>query len=62
MTDFVELEQGCEYHFEIPTVGLCCDAYSQSVRKDGKHWANWPFCCEEACPMVHPELLEGAVL
>ena len=52
----------CEYHLEIPTVGLCCDAYYNSKRKDGRTWMHFPFCSEESCPLKHPELLKGATL
>jgi hypothetical protein len=54
--------KGCRYSLEIPTVGLCCEAYYLSKRKDGKEWMHFPFCSEENCPLKHPELLEGATL
>lgn len=52
----------CKYHIEIPTVGLCCEAYYKSKRNDGKEWMHFPFCTEENCPLKHSELLEGATL
>lgn len=52
----------CKYNLDIPGVGMCCDAYSQSKRKDGLHWAHYPFCATENCPLKHPELLESAIL
>jgi hypothetical protein len=55
-------ENNCEYHLEIPTVGLCCNAYYKSKRNDGKEWMHFPFCNKENCPLEHPELLEGATL
>lgn len=54
----------CEYHLEIPRVGLCCEAYYQSKNANGNKysWFNFPFCAEENCPLKHPELLEGRTL
>ena len=52
----------CEYSFEIPKIGICCGAYGESKRPDGRHWAHYPFCEEKYCPLIHPELLEGAEL
>ena len=52
----------CKYTFEIPNIGACCDAYSKSKRKDKKHWAHYPNCVPENCPLLHPELLGDAVL
>lgn len=52
----------CTYTFEIPGTGKCCMAYSKSKRKDGLHWANYPECKRENCPLVSPELLKGAIL
>lgn len=52
----------CEYNISIPDIGVCCNAYSKSVRADGKVWAHYPTCTEGNCPLVHKELLEGAIL
>jgi len=52
----------CEYSFEIPKIGICCGAYGESKRPDGRHWAHYPFCEEKDCPLIHPELLDGAEL
>ena len=52
----------CKYNLEIPTIGTCCGAYSKAKRTDGKHWSNYPECTEENCPLLNPELLEGATL
>lgn len=41
---------------------VCCGAYSVSKRPDGLHWAHYPLCVERNCPIIHPELLEGATL
>lgn len=51
--------KNCHYTFDIPNIGTCCGAYSQSKRKDGKHWAHYPECASENCPLLHPELLLG---
>lgn len=55
----------CKYHLEIPTVGLCCEAYYLSKGYKGcqeRSWFHFPFCSEENCPLKHPELLKGATL
>ena len=52
----------CNYTIDIPFVGICCKAYYKSKRKDGKLWLHFPLCSEENCPLLHPELLEGATL
>ena len=55
----------CQYFFNIPKVGVCCGAYSASKpTKENRyrHWANYPTCTEENCPLKHPELLEGRIL
>lgn len=56
------VKAGCKYTFEIPGVGSCCNAYSESKHPRGYHWAHYPNCCNKECPLVHPELLEGAIL
>ena len=52
----------CKYNITIPTIGICCGAYVESKRKDGKIWGHFPVCKEENCPLIHSELLEGAIL
>jgi len=56
----------CKYEMLFPKPPLDgkihCDAYSQSKRKDGRHWGHYPECKEENCPLIHPELLGDAVL
>ena len=52
----------CEYSFEITNVGMCCGAYSKSKRIDGKHWSHYPICEIKNCPLVYPDLFEGAEL
>lgn len=52
----------CRYSFEIPNIGICCGAYGESKRLDGRHWAHYPFCEIENCPLMYPDLLEGATL
>lgn len=57
--------ESCKYElfFPKPLDGkIHCDAYSQSKRKDGRHWAHYPECASENCPLKHPELLGDAVL
>lgn len=56
------LREPCKYHLDIPTVGLCCEAYYKAKRKDNREWMHFPFCSEENCPLKHPELLKGATL
>ena len=60
----------CEYQLAIPPdvtemtgyAGTLCKAYSKSKRPDGLHWAHYPECKSENCPLKHPELLKGAIL
>lgn len=64
---FNKYSEGCKYHINLPIIGkdtseLCCDAYSQSKRPDGKHWAHYPKCAGMNCPRLYPELLKGAKL
>lgn len=57
--------KSCQYFFVIHKVGICCGAYSESKpTKENKwrHWAHYPECTEENCPLKHPELLEGRAL
>ena len=57
--------KGCKYHLQIPTVGLCCEAYYLSKGYRGcqqRCWMHFPFCAEHNCPLKHPELLNGATL
>jgi hypothetical protein len=60
--------ENCQYCMEIPMLAnprrsnIHCGAYSASKRKDGLHWGHYPYCKIENCPVVHPELLKGAVL
>lgn len=52
----------CEYNISLPTIGMCCKAYYESIRKDGKKWTHFPICTETNCPLIHSELLENAML
>ena len=52
----------CRYNIIIPTIGVCCKVYYESIRKDGKEWLHFPVCKEANCPLIHLELLEGAKL
>ena len=52
----------CKYQIELPTAGICCRAYFESVREDKRAWMHFPACHEQNCPLVNPELLEGAKL
>jgi hypothetical protein len=55
----------CDYHFPLPRFGLCCKAYSESKpssENKWRHWAHYPECKEENCPLKHPELLQGRTL
>ena len=55
----------CEYFFPIPNVGVCCKAYSESKPSSTnkwRHWAHYPSCTEENCPLKRTELLEGRIL
>lgn len=37
-----------------------CDLYSH-YKINGKHWANYPNCKKENCPLLHPELLGNLI-
>ncbi|MBO5711409.1 MAG: hypothetical protein J6R47_01090 [Acholeplasmatales bacterium] len=52
----------CPFELYIPDVGICCKAYYESKRSDGKEWCHFPRCYDDKCPLKHPELLEGAKL
>jgi len=55
----------CEYFFPLPNVGVCCKAYSESKPSSTnkwRHWAHYPSCTEENCPLKRSELLEGRTL
>lgn len=54
---------GCKYEFQFQFEdGVYCGAYSQAKRKDGLSWAHYPECKPENCPLMYPELLDGATL
>ena len=56
----------CKYELRFPNLQFDkqthCGAYSKSQRKDGFHWAHYPECKPENCPLLHPELLGDAIL
>ena len=52
----------CKYQMTIPAIGIHCKAYYESIRPDGRGWMHFPACNETNCPLIHPELLEGAIL
>lgn len=52
----------CKYQIDLLTAGICCKAYLESIRPDGRGWMHFPDCNESNCPLIHPELLEGAIL
>jgi len=55
--------EDCKYKKLFPlTNKIHCFSYCKSKRKDGLHWAHYPYCEDNACPLKHPELLEGAEL
>lgn len=45
----------CKHLFEIPTVGLCCEAYYKA--RNG--WMHFPYCSPASCPLKNPKLLKG---
>ena len=59
---FDKYASDCAYKFEIPNIGMCCQAYSKSTRPDGLHWAHYPLCEGKNCPKLYPHLLEDAKL
>lgn len=51
---------GCPYVIRIGESR--CNMYHLSQRKDGKLWEHYPVCSSENCPLIHPELMDGAVV
>lgn len=49
----------CEQSIPLPngTIINMCMYYSKVIRTDHKHWAHYPECTNENCPLVHPDLL-----
>ena len=56
------MNMNCKYNMAIPNVGICCKAYYESIRPDGKGWMHFPICMETNCPLIHSELLGEAKL
>ena len=52
----------CKYNIILPNIGVCCKAYYESIRADGKEWLHFPICTEANCPLIHPEVLDDAIL
>ena len=56
----------CNYQMPTSMIDMdkkiLCGAYHKSKRKDNRIWAHFPHCKNEDCPIMHPELLKGAVL
>lgn len=64
----------CKYRLNVPAVPsipiykenqTLCGAYSASKptkENRWRHWAHYPKCAEENCPLKHPSLLEGRTL
>lgn len=52
----------CKYNITLPNIGVCCGAYCKSIRVDAKDWLHFPICTKVNCPLIYPELLEGAIL
>lgn len=47
----------CPYYEFLPCSDtILCMLYSK-FKYDGMHWSNYPECCKENCPFLHPELL-----
>lgn len=49
----------CNFGEKIEKSRLCM-LYSK-FKIDGRHWANYPDCKEENCPLMHPELLGNMI-
>ena len=52
----------CKHQIDLLSAGICCKAYFKSIRPDGRGWMHFPNCSESNCPLIHPELFEGAIL
>ena len=51
----------CDFKTQVNISRLdLCMIYSR-FKYNGKHWANYPDCCEENCPFLHPELLGNLI-
>lgn len=53
------VKESCNHKFPIPKIGVCCGYYSKTLDAYGRRYAHYPECCEENCPLKHPELVEG---
>lgn len=51
--------KNCEHIFPIPGIGTCCGYYSKTRDAYNRKYAHYPECCEENCPIKHPELIAG---
>lgn len=48
-----------EAHLKHPYGNLCMLYCEFTI--NGKHWANYPDCNKENCPLLHPELLGNMI-
>ena len=44
------------YEFLECSDTILCMLFSK-FKIDGYYWANYPNCCKENCPLLHPEFL-----
>ena len=59
--------ESCKYQMFFssnlsPNDKILCGAYSKTRLSNGKIWAHYPVCENKNCPLLHPELLEDAIL
>ena len=58
--------ENCKYKMLFPSDNCNhCMAYSESTPPPTaryRHWAHYPVCANENCPLIHPELFEGHTL
>lgn len=52
---------GCPYIVRIDDKSRC-NMYFISKRKDGQVWTYFPECASKNCPILHIELLKGAIV
>lgn len=59
--------ESCKHQMPFPSNSpfngkLLCSVYSKHRLPNGNIWAHYPVCEDKNCPLLHPGLLEDAIL
>lgn len=54
------LFMNCYFKVQLKRELILCMLYSR-FEYNGLHWANYPDCNKENCPLLHPELLGNMI-